>query len=269
MSSPQQPLASGSASMESDASSSQKRRSQVQALSSSLNFKLPLKLDHRNYSYWKMQILPVIRAFDLEDFVLNCKKCPDKYVSSSAALSNANEPVLNEDFLIWKKTDQLIVSWLFSTLSESVFGQITQCTTAFEIWSTLENLYSQQSKATVLQIKTEMHCLKKGALSINDYVLKMKGFSEALGAAGQSMSNDDLISSILGGLGPEYDSVVVAITTKQGYISLQEVQFLLMSYESRLAQHNTSVLNDLTHASANYSGTNIYNNRGGFRGFNP
>ncbi|KAL5758975.1 hypothetical protein ACOSP7_021586 [Xanthoceras sorbifolium] len=66
-----------------------------------------------------------------------------------------------------------------------------------------------------------MHCLKKGALLINDYVLKMKGFSEALGAAGQAMSNDDLILSILGGLGAEYDSVVVAITTKQGYFSFR------------------------------------------------
>ncbi|KAL5764956.1 hypothetical protein ACOSQ2_017550 [Xanthoceras sorbifolium] len=43
--------------------------------------------------------------------------------------------------------------------------------------------------------------------------------SEASGAAGQPMSNNNLISSILGGLG---DSVVVAITTKQGYISVPE-----------------------------------------------
>ncbi|KAL5855318.1 hypothetical protein ACOSQ4_005120 [Xanthoceras sorbifolium] len=90
----------------------------------------------------------------------------------------------------------------------------------------------------------------------------MKCFSESLVVAGQFISNDDLISSILGGLGPECDSVVVTITTKQGFISLQEVQFVIMSYESRLAQHNTTAMVDIAHASTNFAGANIYRGRG-------
>ncbi|KAL5799443.1 hypothetical protein ACOSQ4_032327 [Xanthoceras sorbifolium] len=82
------------------------------------------------------------------------------------------------------------------------------------------------------------------------------------------MSNDDLISGILGALGPEYNSVVVTITAKQCFISLQEVQFLLMRYESRLAHHNTTAMVDLAHASANFIGSNMFNNRGGFIGYN-
>ncbi|KAL5819905.1 hypothetical protein ACOSQ4_023747 [Xanthoceras sorbifolium] len=214
------------------------QKTQVSLLSSNLNFKLPIKLDHINYNYWRMQVLPVIRAFDLEDFVLTCKKCPEKYIQSY------------EDFLLWKKVDQLIVGWLFSTLSESIFGQVTHCTTAYEVWSSLENLYSQQSKARVLQLKTEMNSTKKGAMSINDYVLKMKCLSESLAATGQLLAADDVISSVLRGLG---HPVVVTITARQGFISLQEVQYLLMSYEGRLAQHNTVATIDLTNTSAHYS----------------
>ncbi|KAL5805177.1 hypothetical protein ACOSQ3_031977 [Xanthoceras sorbifolium] len=239
------------------------RRSQVSSLSSNLNFKLPIKLDHTNYNYWRMQVLPAIRAFDLEDFVLNCTRCPEKFVESSIEGSAQTVQVISEEFLLWKKTDQLIVCWLFSTLNESIFGQVTHCTTSFEVWNTLELLFSQQSKARILQIKTEMNATRKGALSINEYVLKMKSFSEALGAAGHHIAVDDLISSVLGGLGPEYDPVVVTITARQSQINLQEVQFLLMSYESRLAQHNAVSAMDLTNASANYS---THNNRGGYRG---
>ncbi|KAL5823554.1 hypothetical protein ACOSQ4_021454 [Xanthoceras sorbifolium] len=168
---------------------SSQRKSQVSSLSSSLNFKLSIKLDHNSYNYWRMQVLPAIGAFDLEDFVLNCKKCPEKFVEIAVEGSD--------------QVEQLIVCWLFSTLHESIFSQVTHCTTSFEVWNALENLFSQQSKARILQIKTEMKAMRKGALSISEYVLKIKGFSEALGAAGHFMSIDDLISSVLGGLGPE------------------------------------------------------------------
>ncbi|KAL5822684.1 hypothetical protein ACOSQ3_020608 [Xanthoceras sorbifolium] len=63
-----------------------------------------------------------------------------------------------------------------------------------------------------------MNSTKKGAMSINDYVLKMKCLSESLAAAGQPLVAGDVISSVLGGLGPEYDPVVVTITAKQAFI---------------------------------------------------
>ncbi|KAL5775106.1 hypothetical protein ACOSP7_012663 [Xanthoceras sorbifolium] len=84
--------------------------------------------------------------------------------------------------------------------------------------------------------------------------------------AGQAVSDDDLISQILAGLGTEYDYVVVNITSRQDTITLQEMQFLLMSYESRLAQHNTLSTIDVSNASANYA--NNYGNNNGMRGNN-
>ncbi|KAL5845962.1 hypothetical protein ACOSQ3_009486 [Xanthoceras sorbifolium] len=171
-------------------------------------------------------ILPAIRTFDLKDYVLNCKRCPEKFIQTQVEGLAEMEQTINEDFLIWKKIDQLIVCWLFSTFSESIFGQVTHCTIAYEVWTTLESLYSQQSKARVLQLKNEMNSTKKGVLSINDYVLKMKSLSESLTTTGHSMAVEDVISSVLGGLGPEYDPVVVTVTAKQGFISLQEVAFV-------------------------------------------
>ncbi|KAL5789837.1 hypothetical protein ACOSQ2_004725 [Xanthoceras sorbifolium] len=74
--------------------------------------------------------------------------------------------------------------------------------------------------------------------------------------AGQPQSEDELISQVLGGLGAEYDSVVVNITARQEHITLQVVQFLLMSYESRLAQHNALHTIDIANASADYGNNN-------------
>ncbi|KAL5771912.1 hypothetical protein ACOSQ2_011836 [Xanthoceras sorbifolium] len=74
-----------------------------------------------------------------------------------------------------------------------------------------------------------------------------------------------LISQNLGGLGAEYDPVVVTITARQENITLQKVQFLLISYGSILAQHNLLASIDLTYASANYNRIRGNNSRGGSR----
>ena len=129
-------------------------------------------------------MLPVVRAFDLEDFVINPNKCPSQFKQIPHGNSNEVEQILNEDYVAWKKTDQLLVCWLFSTLSEAAFGQVTHCSTSYEIWTTLENLFAQQSKARALQLRHELQNTKKGSLSISEFILKMKTISENLATAG-------------------------------------------------------------------------------------
>ncbi|KAL5758933.1 hypothetical protein ACOSP7_021544 [Xanthoceras sorbifolium] len=59
------------------------RENQSQLISKNLNFNLPIKLDDNNFIYWKTQILPVVRAFDLEDFIFGATTCPPNSQSVS------------------------------------------------------------------------------------------------------------------------------------------------------------------------------------------
>ena len=93
--------------------------------------------------------------------------------------------------------------------------------------------------------------LKKGSLTIYDYFLKMRDIADTIASTGQSISDDELLLYVLGGLGSEYDPVVVNLTSRQDLVSLQEAQFLLQSHEIRLDQLQTSMTLDLTNASAN------------------
>ncbi|KAL5766826.1 hypothetical protein ACOSP7_017443 [Xanthoceras sorbifolium] len=89
--------------------------------------------------------------------------------------------------------------------------------------------------------------------------------ADSLAAAGQPMDDRDLLLNVLQGLGSEYDAVIVNITSQQG-ISLQDVQFFLMSYEARLDQHNSSSSLALANASASFAQSN--NARGGNNQYN-
>ena len=54
--------------------------------------------------------------------------------------------------------------------------------------------------------------MKKRSMTILDYVLKLKSLVECLAAAGQPVSDRDLLMNIMEGLGNEYDAVIVTIT---------------------------------------------------------
>ncbi|XP_031281279.1 uncharacterized protein LOC116139755 [Pistacia vera] len=75
----------------------------------------------------------------------------------------------------------------------------------------------------------------------------MKGIAESLSASGQVISDEDLLGFILDGLGPEFDAVIVNLTSRieskfDNSVTLQEAQYLLQ---------NISPLHDQFHASAN------------------
>ncbi|KAL5743649.1 hypothetical protein ACOSQ2_026765 [Xanthoceras sorbifolium] len=52
-------------------------------------------------------------------------------------------------------------------------------------------------------------------MTMSEYILKMKGLADPLTATGQLTTDQDVIMNVLHGLGLEYDSVIVHITSRQ------------------------------------------------------
>ena len=77
-------------------------------ISKNLNFNLPIKLDQNNFTYWKAQILPIVRAFDLEEFLFGPVTSPQKYVEIIYEETGKKIKAINDEFLTWKKIDQLL-----------------------------------------------------------------------------------------------------------------------------------------------------------------
>ncbi|KAL6333419.1 hypothetical protein AAG906_028604 [Vitis piasezkii] len=137
-----------------------------------------------------------------------------------------------------------------------MYGHVINCQTSAEVWSVLEKLFISDSK--------------KGALSINDYVLKMRNITDMLSASGKLVSDEDLILYILGGLGPEFETIVVNIMSRSEAIFLQEVHYLLQSHEILLEQLSAAFVIDVPPATHITIGgvQNSNTNDGQFRGSN-
>ena len=108
-----------------------------------------------------------------------------------------------------------------------MMGHVLHCRTAPEIWHVLARTFAVKSKARLLQIQGLLQSTKKGSDSIDEYILKMKGFADSLAAAGDPISEERLCLYIMGGLDPEFEASIVNLTNRSEPLNVQDVQFSL------------------------------------------
>ncbi|PON51252.1 hypothetical protein TorRG33x02_311780 [Trema orientale] len=98
-----------------------------------------LILDRKNYLYWRSQILTTGHAYKLEGFPLATATRSDQYTQhlnpdGSDTLICSSNP----EFHFWLRHNQFLMSWLLSSISESMFGHISRRTSVTKVWFTLE-----------------------------------------------------------------------------------------------------------------------------------
>ncbi|KAJ8768405.1 hypothetical protein K2173_021558 [Erythroxylum novogranatense] len=94
--------------------------------------------------------------------------------------------------------------------------------------------------AKVMQLRNQLQTTRKGGESVTDFVLKIKNIGDELLAAGDDIKEKDLIMSVLNGIGHEFDSVVVLISSQLETVSLENTQYQLMLHEQRITQLNSN-----------------------------
>ena len=123
------------------------------------------------------------------------------------------------------------MSWIYSSLTELMMTQIMSYNTAHEIWESLRRSFTSASQAHIMELRLHLQTIRKGGLSMLDYMLRICNICDNLIAIGELVLEQDQIMAILGGLGPEYNPFVVTITSRAEPISVEELQSHLMVFE--------------------------------------
>ncbi|KAH9782897.1 retrovirus-related pol polyprotein from transposon RE1 [Citrus sinensis] len=85
----------------------------------------------QNFMIWKSQVLPSIRGNNLESLINGAKLVPTKFLVQVEEDQTVTT-VENPEYIQWLRQDQLLLSWLLSTMTESVLSIVVQYTTSFE-----------------------------------------------------------------------------------------------------------------------------------------
>lgn len=89
---------------------------------------LSVKLNNENYLLWKQQVMAAIRGHNLLHFLEESSR-PPRHLSRNGEVSGD----VNIEYLEWEQQDQLLVSWLLSSMSEGVLTRMVGCESSSQI----------------------------------------------------------------------------------------------------------------------------------------
>lgn len=98
-------------------------------------------------------------------------------------------------------------------MTEGILRRMVGCDSTTEIWMKLNRYFAAQTKAKISQFKTMLQSIKKGSLTINEYLLKVKNDVDKLASVGHVLSDVDQVEAIFNGLPEEYDTFVISVNS--------------------------------------------------------
>ena len=112
--------------------------------------------------------------------------------------------------------------------------QIIGHKTSYASWKALETLYSSSNHARIMQLKLELHSSQIGSKKISEFLLQIKRIVDSLNVIDELVYEKDHVMYILGGLGTNYLSFVVSITSRTQPIRLEELHSLFLAHEQQM-----------------------------------
>ncbi|MCI27386.1 hypothetical protein A2U01_0048584, partial [Trifolium medium] len=90
----------------------------VHNLDLSFTLRVIEKLGEKNFHLWRQQVEPYINAHDLDDFLV-APQIPPRFLTETDRVT----ATLNPKYSQWRQRDQMLLSWLQSTLSLVKFSR--------------------------------------------------------------------------------------------------------------------------------------------------
>lgn len=200
---------------------------------------LSTKLDD-NFFQWCQQALAPIKGNKMLFYVKHKDAIPVEFLFEADKIKG----VINSAYITWVQRDQILMFWLLEAATPIVQAQMVGCDTAYQVWDRIERLFFSQSQARTMQYKLQLQTIKKGGLTMAEYVLQIKSIIDVIAFTSHIIS-EDLILHILSDIGVEYDAFVVSLTTQIEPTKLPDMRSMLLAQEHRIDQHK-AVTDDTT-----------------------
>jgi hypothetical protein len=182
-----------------------------------------LKLEAENYTNWVTQIHHILHTYDLIGIIDGSKPCPPKMI-----IDEKSQEIVNPEYLIWNKKDQ----YLLCVIIAIVYG----LNTSHQAWTALATKFAPKSKSHIAHLKKQLQSLSQGPKSCSNFMQSAKLLADQLGATGNHISDEELISFILNGLNSTFTHFITTYSfhTQANDISYEDFQDELLSHEMLL-----------------------------------
>lgn len=108
----------------------------------------------------------------------------------------------------------------------------TGATTAQQIWTKASTLFATKSEPKVGRLKHDLHAVKKGDLSVTEYLARVKRMCDVISTSGHGVSESKQRQAILAGLPVKYESVITHSTYSPLSLSIEKLEEALVDCEN-------------------------------------
>ncbi|XBJ16758.1 hypothetical protein VPH35_008318 [Triticum aestivum] len=190
------------------------------------------KLTRGNFLLLKAIVLPRIRGAQMEHHL--DATSPPPPATLTITKEGKEEQVVNFARSLWYAQQQQLQGYLMGSLSREIPAQVATLQTPAEVWNTIHAMFAAQSQAQAINTRIELTNLKKGNMSMADYLGKIKSLTDEVASTASALSDPEIVSKILAGLDMEYNPVVSALAARVEPITVQDLYSQLLSFDARL-----------------------------------
>ncbi|XP_019185041.1 PREDICTED: uncharacterized protein LOC109180011 [Ipomoea nil] len=199
-------------------------------LSSAHHF-VSIKLNTRNFLFWRTQLVPFFNGQGLLGFVDGEIPCPPPTIvappssgdSGTVTVTTAATSGTNPAYKAWVQQDQSIMSLLISSLSDEVMYLAVGRSTSREVWNSVTAALGSCSRARCLNLLGQFQSLRQGNSSPVEYLGRAQLIVEALALAGRPLSLDEQNMYVFRGLRPEFRTMASTLTVTGTHVSIPQL----------------------------------------------
>jgi hypothetical protein len=197
-----------------------------------------IKLEGPNYLGWVAQFQPILCGYELQGLLDGSDPCPPKLIANI----DGNGEIPNPAYVSWLRRDQQLLNLIICSLAPPLVPSMYGLKTSQLAWSSLATRFAAQSKSRISHLKRQLQRLQQGNKTCTEYLSQAKTWSDELSAVGKPVEDDDLISYVINGINPIYNSFVTAFTLRDRETTFHDFQSELLSHEI-LLQNQQQTLN--------------------------
>jgi hypothetical protein len=114
---------------------------------SQINLGLPPRelLTRDNYPLWRWQVLPAIRGAQLIGLLDGTDCAPPPQIIDVVAEKTADTPAkmkANPDYAAWLSRDQIVLSYLFTSLSREILPHVHRLESSAGVWHAIDEMFA-------------------------------------------------------------------------------------------------------------------------------
>ncbi|KAI3730926.1 hypothetical protein L1987_62107 [Smallanthus sonchifolius] len=193
---------------------------------------ITLEVETSHYTTWSELFMVHCTAYEVADHL-----CPRPAAASpSSTTADGPTPAPPSDSkALWKRIDAIVLQWIYGTISTDLLHTILKPgNTAHEAWSTLANLFKDNSNTRAVYLQQQFSNLKlENFTTMAAYCQEVKLLSDQLASVNAPIDNQRLVLQLLTGLTEHYDGISTILQNREPIPDFHAARSRLIMEESK------------------------------------